>query len=327
MDETPGFPVIRLGRADDRSALADAAAVADAIRRACDATGFFYIADHGVPDAWIADAFAANRRFHARPMAEKEALATNRWHRGYMGFGAAKLTASARFAPARRPNQMESFFVRHEVAEDDPGRPAGLPLQGPNQWPDDPAFRADVRRYDGAVARLGASLLPALSLAVGEDAGFFGRRFAPPATALRLNHYPPAPVDRPDDLYGSHPHTDYGFLTILAQDDVGGLEVQMPGGGWQAAPCIPGTFICNIGDAMARWTNDIFNSTPHRVVNASPERERYSIAYFFDPNLETVIDCLPRFCADRPVIYERVRFIDYFAARLDTNYARKISPE
>ncbi|MCC7272707.1 MAG: isopenicillin N synthase family oxygenase [Alphaproteobacteria bacterium] len=323
MKDGHGFPIVDLGRRDDRAPLAAQGAIAAAIRRACDASGFFYVTGHGVPEAWIADAFAANRRFHALPAAAKSALAMNRWHRGYMGFGTAKLTSSARFAPARRPNQMESFFVRHEVAPDDPGRRAGAPLQGPNQWPDDPWFRTAVTRYDAAMRRLGASLLPALSIAAGEAPDYLAARFDPPSTALRLNHYPPAPADRPDDLFGSHPHTDYGFLTILAQDAIGGLEVRMPDGGWRPAPHLPGTFILNIGDAFARWTNDAFNSTPHRVVNASSERDRYSIAYFFDPALETVIECLPRFRSDRPAAYAPVRFVDYFTARLDANYARK----
>jgi isopenicillin N synthase-like dioxygenase len=96
----------------------------------------------------------------------------------------------------------------------------------------------------------------------------------------------------------------------------------MPDGSWRPAPYIPGTFILNIGDVFARWTNDQFNSTPHRVVNAPSRRDRYSVAYFFDPNLRTVIECLPRFRVDRPAAYEPVRFVDYFTTRLDANYAR-----
>lgn len=320
------IPIIDLGRRDDRAALADVEAVAAAIRRACHDAGFFYVANHGIPATWIDEVFAAGRRFFALPSEGKAALAMNRWHRGYMGFGTATLRSSARFAPARRPNQQESFFTRHDVPADHPDRAAGLPLQGPNQWPDDPGFREVVLRYDDAVKRLGLSLLPALSLAVGEASDYFARRFDPPATALRLNHYPPAPADRPEDLFGSHPHTDYGFLTILAQDDVGGLEVQTTDGGWRAAPYVPGAFILNIGDVFARWTNDEFNSTPHRVVNPSSRRDRYSVAYFFDPNLHTMIDCLPRFRVDRPARYEPVRFVDYFTTRLDANYERRLDP-
>ena len=290
------------------------------VYRACRSAGFFYIANHGVPQAMVADAFEANRRFHAQPLEEKLKLKLNLWHRGYQAFAGSTLVSSARFAPARHPNQLESFFVRHEV---DPADPAFMvePLQGPNQWPDDDWFREVVARYDAAVRDVGLRLLRVFSVAAGEGPDFFGRRFAPPTTALRLIHYPPAPAERPDDLYGSHPHTDYGFLTVLAQDDVGGLQIQKPDGSWLSAPCIPGTFIVNIGDALARWTNDSFNSTPHRVINASASRDRYSIGYFFDPSLGTEISCLPRFAGQNSQAkYSPIRYADYFNTRLDSNY-------
>ena len=112
------------------------------------------------------------------------------------------------------------------------------------------------------------------------------------------------------------------MATILAQDEVGGLEIERPDGARLAAPPLPGAFVCNIGDLFARWTNDVFRSTPHRVINASTERDRYSVAYFFDPNLDAVVACLPQFCAGAAANYPPVRFVDYFAARLDSNYAR-----
>src|SRR5690348_4977559 len=111
------------------------------IHAACRSAGFFYIAHHGVEAALIADAFEANRRFHALPREEKLRIKLNRWHRGYQPFAGSTLVSSARFAPARHPNQLESFFLRHEVKESDPGYGVDA-LQGPNQWPDDPAFRA-----------------------------------------------------------------------------------------------------------------------------------------------------------------------------------------
>ncbi|HEX2887077.1 isopenicillin N synthase family dioxygenase [Vineibacter terrae] len=297
--------------------------VAAEVHQACRSAGFFYIANHGVPQAVVDDAFEANRRFHARPLAEKLALKLNRWHRGYQAFATSKLVSSARFAPAQHPNQLESFFVRHEV---DPADPAYMveALQGPNQWPDDDWFREVVVRYDSAVRDVGLRLLRVFSVAAGEQPDFFGRRFEPPSSALRLIHYPPAPSDRPDDLYGSHPHTDYGFLTVLAQDDVGGLQVRNTDGSWLSAPYMPGTFVVNIGDALARWTNDAFNSTPHRVINASANRDRYSIGYFFDPSLGTEISCLQRFVTDGGAKYPPIRYADYFNGRLDANYTDRV---
>ncbi|MSQ54549.1 MAG: isopenicillin N synthase family oxygenase [Betaproteobacteria bacterium] len=300
--------------------------LAQGIRDASESAGFFYVVNHGVPAHVVEDAFAANRRFHAWPQERKDALRQNRWHRGYMGYGDAKLASSARFAAAQRPNRMESFILRHEVAPEHPDALAGKPLQGPNQWPDDPWIAGALRRYDAALSDLGMRLLPALSVAAGEAPGFFAPFFRPPATALRLIHYPPSPPDRPEDLYGSHPHTDYGFLTVLAQDDVGGLEVQAHDGRWIPAPSVADTFVINIGDAFGRWTNDAFRSTPHRVINPSQERDRYSVAYFFDPNLDARIECLERFRRDAPAKYAPVRFGEYFAGRLDANYARYEGP-
>jgi isopenicillin N synthase-like dioxygenase len=285
------------------------------VAEACTQVGFLYVTGHGVDAGLLADAFEANRRFHARPLAEKLAIKLNRFHRGYQVLGGSTLTASARFEPATAPNQLESFFLRHEV---DPDAPASdLPLHGPNQWPDDPAFVATVRAYDDSIRAFAQSLLPVFSVAVGEDPGYFGARFAPPATALRLIHYPPALAGAP---FGAHPHTDYGFLTILAQDAAGGLEVQTMTGDWIAAQPRPDTFVLNIGDILARWTNDCFRSTAHRVRNPSSSRSRYSVAYFFDPNLRTRIESLPRFIRDRPSAYAPIRYGDYFGGRLDTNY-------
>ena len=302
-------------------------AIADAVREACFGSGFFYITGHGVPETSITAAFEANRWLHARSDAEKLAIKLNRWHRGYQPLASSTLKSSQRFAPAQYPNQLESFLLRHEVAPDAPGYGTRL-LMGPNQWPADARFREVITQYDAAIRALGHRMLRIFAVAVGEDPAFFGRFFAPASTALRLIHYPPAPAGRPEDLYGIHPHTDYGFLTLLAQDDVGGLEVRRPDGTWIRVRPIPGTFILNVGDVLARWTNDRFNSTPHRVVNASADRDRYSIAMFFDPHIDAQIEALPRFVreaggADRTK-YPPIRYEDYYAMRLEANFPDRV---
>lgn len=293
--------------------------IAAQIREACLDIGFFYITNHSIADDLLAEAFEANRRVHRLPAEEKERIKLNAWHRGYQGFAASKQTSSARFPPAPHANQLEAFFVRHEVPREDPSFER-RPLHGPNQWPDDPWFRDVVTRYHTATRALGLRLLAPFSVAVGEAPDFFVRFFDPPSTALRFIHYPPAPAARPEDLFGIHPHTDYGFLTILAQDDVGGLQLQRVDGAWIPAPYLPGSFILNIGDVLARWTNDRFNSTPHRVINQSAFRDRYSIALFFDPHLDATVECLPRFAsAAAPARYAPIRYEDYYTMRLDAN--------
>jgi isopenicillin N synthase-like dioxygenase len=317
-----GIPIIDIG---DLHSAAGIEHIAVQIRAACQGIGFFYITNHPVSDGLLAEAFEANRYVHRLPAEEKQRIKLNAWHRGYQALASSKLTSSARFAPARYANQLESFFIRQEVPRDHPSFERRA-LHGPNQWPADAWFRDVVTRYDSAVRELGLALLAPFSVAVGEDPDFFGRFFDPPSTTLRLIHYPPAPAVRPEDLFGIHPHTDYGFLTILAQDDVGGLQLRRVDGAWIPAPYVAGSFILNIGDALARWTNDRFNSTPHRVINQSAFTDRYSIALFFDPNLDATVECLPRFAtAAEPARYEPIRYEDYYTMRLDTNYPDRAS--
>lgn len=314
------IPVIDLGgvhAGGDGEALM---AVGRQIAAACRDTGFFYIAGHGVPNGIVDDVFEANRTFHARPDAEKLPLKLNSWHRGYQPMASTRLNLSARFAPAPKPNQLESFIVRDAVPESDP-RFKKAPFVGPNQWPDVPEFRPRVEAYHAALRSLAIRMLPAFSCAVGNAPDFFDRYFDPPSTTLRLVHYPPTPADAPPDHIGIYPHTDYGFFTVLAQDDVGGLEIQRVDGRWIEAPPVPGTFVVNIGDAMARWTNDVFNSSPHRVINKSASRDRYSVALFFDPNYSSMIECLDGFASwSDDVRHPPVRFIDYYRERMDTNH-------
>ena len=318
MAKEPDIPIIDFAGHDETE-------LAARISAACLNSGFFYLVNHGLDFHLMAAVFAQNRRFHDRSLAEKVAIKLNHWHRGYQGLATSKLVSSARFAPAPRANQLESFFLRQEVPTDDPDYLTGA-LKGPNQWPDDADFQDVVRRYDTAVRGLATALLPAFALAVGEGRDFFLPFFDNATTALRLIHYPPAPVGQADRAYGIHPHTDYGFITILAQDEIGGLEVQGPDGGWLPAPPVPGALIINIGDAMARWTNDVFNSTPHRVISPTADTSRYSVALFFDPDMAATIRCLDQFTdAARPPRHDAIRFGDYIEERLNSNYPNRVA--
>lgn len=296
--------------------------IAGQMRTACRSTGFFYVAGHGIPDEVIEGIFEVNRRFHALPLDEKIKLKRNAWHRGYVPVGGNVARSSARFASTARPNLVESLNIRHEVSPEDPDYKV-KPLQGPNEWPADPWMKETIRTYVAAVRDLGLALLDPMSVAAGSPPGYFRQFFSPPSTNLRMLHYPPGPAVRDEDLFGVHPHTDYGFLTILSQDSVGGLQVQRVDGTWIAAPYIRGTFVLNVGDMLARWTNDEFNSTPHRVIPPAASIDRYSVAFFFDPSLEAHISCLAQFTGPgRPAKYEPVRYGDYYSMRLDANFQR-----
>ncbi len=287
------------------------------MRVVCEDLGFLYISGHGVPDALVADAFAASKEFHALPLEAKLRLKMNAAHRGYMPIATSTIVTSS-VAIVKRPNMSESLMVMHDVAPDDPRLLAGEPLQGLNQWPAElPGFRARVLAYDAALEKLARRLTRGVALAFDLPGDWFDPYFQQPTTWLRLLHYPPQPPDAPDDQFGSAPHTDYGFLTILAQDENGGLEVRARDGGWIPAPPTPGAFVVNVADILMRWTNGILASTPHRVRNLSG-RDRYSLPYFFDPAMSSLIAPLPGLAEPR---WEPVRFGDYLMERLDKNYA------
>jgi isopenicillin N synthase-like dioxygenase len=196
---------------------------------------------------------------------------------------------------------------------------AGKPFRGVNLWPQTPGFRDTALGYFNALRQLGLDLHHAIAFDLGLATTFFADKFDRPMATLRLLHYPPRTADQGDNP-GAGEHTDYGSLTILLTDQVGGLEVRRRDGAWIEAPPIPGAFVCNIGDCLMRWSNDIYVSTPHRVTSP-PGRDRYSVAFFFDPNPDALIACLPG--CDGPgqqPKYAPILAADYLAQRLVATY-------
>jgi isopenicillin N synthase-like dioxygenase len=300
--------------------------VASALRGQLESVGFLYVAGHRVPRAAVEAVRDMSKAFFALPEPEKLKLRIDRNFRGYLPFAGSTIVTSS-VAKVAKPNQSESIFFMHEVAPEDPDALANNPLQGPNQWPDEvtlPGFRSVIDRYVAEMSDLARRLVHAIALAIGLPADSMDRFFAKPMTFLRLLHYPTQPDEA--GLFGSAPHTDYGYITLLAQDDVGGLEVKNKAGEWIAASPIPDTFVMNVGDILARWTNDRFVSTPHRVINRS-RRERYSQPFFFDPAMEemieTLLTCVP---AGAQPKYPPVCYGDYLMERIDKNYHYRKAP-
>ncbi|MEM7022540.1 MAG: 2-oxoglutarate and iron-dependent oxygenase domain-containing protein [Pseudomonadota bacterium] len=278
------IPVIDIGPLR-KSDSAGKQAVADLLREAAIDVGFFYVRDHGVPSAVIERAQGAAADFFALPDAEKANVAVDRRHRGWLGSGGAKMHDGA------RPDLKESFNWAFELTDDDPDVSPDKPLLGPNNWPATlPELRVALSAYYDAMLGCGRDLLRGFATALELSESFFVEKYRKPLARGSIIHYPPQPPDLGVEQFGVGPHTDYGCITLLWQDNNGGLQVRNRAGEWIAAPPIPGTFVINIGDLMARWTNDLFASTPHRVVN-NTGRERYSMPVFFDPDFDTVIDC------------------------------------
>jgi isopenicillin N synthase-like dioxygenase len=280
--------------------------------------GFCYISNTGITQTLVDGVIAASRRFHAQDQAAKDAVAINAFHRGYIAAKTSLIVTSS-VAKVTKPNVSESFMVMHEVTPTDPAW--GQPLQGPNQWPTDlPGFREAVTSYNAALEGIARRLTQLIARALHLPPDALDPYFERPTTWLRLLHYPPQGPQAPADEFGSAPHSDYGFITILLQDAVGGLEVRRSDGTWLPATPVPGTFVVNVGDMLSRWTNGHWQSTPHRVQNRT-QQDRYSVPYFFDAAMSAMIACLPSCLAsgERPR-YEPVRYGEYVMERIDKNY-------
>ena len=259
-----------------------AQAVAEALHRASREVGFIYIRNHGMDPAVLGEARAEALAFFRAGEAQKRQVRISAAHRGWLGRGGAKMQDEA------RPDLKESFLWGYEAA--DTAELDDHPLRGANRWPDfRPALREKAMAYFQAAHEVAHVLMQGFALGLGKPADFFLHSSDRPLSRASFVYYPPQAADDGGEQFGVAPHTDFGVLTVLAQDDVGGLEVQNTAGQWVAAEPIEGSLIVNVGDLLARWTNDAYRSTPHRGVNTSG-RERLSLVLAYDPEPQTLID-------------------------------------
>ena len=258
--------------------LRDLDVAAPAIDRACRDVGFFYVVGHGVDPALIARLDAASREFFALPEEEKASIPMSlggRAWRGWFPVGG-ELTSGV-------PDHKEGLYFGSELGSDHPKVRDGVVLHGANLFPArPPELRMAVLEYLQALTIVGQRLASALAMTMGLDRSWFDD----PLILFRIFHYPPDPS--PGE-WGVGEHTDYGILTLLLQDDAGGLEVRAADGSWIDAPPIPDSFVCNLGDMLERMTGGAYRSTPHRVRNTSGA-SRLSFPFFFDPGWDVVID-------------------------------------
>jgi isopenicillin N synthase-like dioxygenase len=272
-------------------------ALARELGKICSGHGFFYVENHGVPSELL-------RRFQEQAIAffnlpEHEKLrihiSKSPYHRGYVPSGEEKALTGTLM------DIKEVWDMALELGLDDPDVVAGKPFHGPNVWPESmPEFKPTMldlyEQWRSLCAYL--SSLFAISLGLGEH--FFVDKTDKPLCQLRIAKYPPQPDVAETDPIGCGAHTDYGIVSIIWQIDHPGLQIRTMDGSWFDAPCIPGTFVCPLGDAIAHWTNDFWPATLHRVINRN-DVVRHSSGFFFDPNYDCVIAPLPAFVsADRP---------------------------
>ncbi len=276
---------------------------------ACTNTGFFYVKNHGVPQAVVDAVFDATRRYFDLPLEERlKDKIDERFRRGFMPYGVTQ-------HPGFKPDLKESYEVGMDLPLTDPDVQAGLPLHGPNQWPaDKPWLREAADAYFQQTLVLGKRLLRIFATALGQPEDYFLQYTKKPMVQSRLFHY--SPQSNPSQLeLGAAAHTDYGMITLLTQDPIGGLELRTRSGEWVAAPYVEGTLVINLGDMVKVWTNEHYVSNQHRVANRTG-RERYSIPTFFNLDYHTPVHCLPGFSsADNPPKHAPIKSGEYLVKR------------
>lgn len=284
----------------------------------CRETGFFLITGHGVDPAAKEAMLAEARAFFALPQADKQAIAIAKsaCHRGYVGFGSETLDATG--------DLKETLDTGGEHGPDHPEVRAGVPLFGPNQFPNLPGFRTTWSAYRTAAIEAAERVQRAMAraLSLQDDDYFVAQPGGETMYNLRLIHYPPQRTTQPaPGQLGCGAHTDYGTVTLLADDGIGGLQVMRRDGDWIDVPVGLDTMVVNLGDLMAVWTNDRWVSNPHRVINP-PDTDRYSMPLFVTPPFHAMISCLPTCLAPgQSPRYEPQQAGPYLLSRFDATHS------
>lgn len=290
--------------------------VAKAMRSASETNGFFMLKNIGIPNQDIDQAFLQSKQFFNLPETEKQQLAWDNAlsNRGYIAVKRETLD------PSQKSDLKEAFNLGTKKNESDPTHPAK------NKWPTSiPSFQASIEPFIEQCTQLTYQVLSALAIALELDEDFFAAKHDSEQNTFRLLHYPALKQDegREHNEKRAGAHTDYGSVTLLFQDEVGGLEVKAKSGQWISATPVKDTIVVNIGDLMQRWTNDVFSSNPHRVTQPehSRHKDRYSIAYFCTSNHDQVIEsintCVTK---DRPKKYQAISTEEHMLERLNRTY-------
>jgi isopenicillin N synthase-like dioxygenase len=283
------LPVIDISGLSSKNA-ADRRAVGAQLRSACLDKGFFYAKNHGVSEPLIDEVFTEAAAFFSLPVEQKAEVdkAKSKANRGYEPLQGQTLE------PGTPPDLKEGYYVGPEHGPEHPRVIAGMFNHGANQWPAErPNFRPVMMSYLDVMLDLSTRMMSGIALSLDLPETYFAHYCSDVVATVRLLHYPPQPPQARPGQKGAGAHTDFGGLTLLRQDDAGGLQVwDQTADAWIHADPLPGTYVVNLGDMIARWTNDRYRSTVHRVVNASG-RERYSVPFFYTGNYAHKVECIP----------------------------------
>ena len=279
------------------------AAAARELGDALENVGFLSIIGHGVDWSLVESIYALNRAYHALHIDQKVDHPMSAGSMGYIPLGGAQ-------RGDRPPALNAAFFM-------------GRPGSKRNRFPSEkalPGFRETTARYYETLDRLSRRLLALYARAADMPAAYFDQFFDPALGTLRMTHYPPLPAG--PDQWGIDPHSDAGFMTLLPTNPTAGLQVHPEGEEWFAVDQEPCSFVVNSGDTLRRWSNDRFRSTVHRALNTTDD-DRYAIPFFFDPRVDTVIECLAGCTdADHPPHHEPLVYRDHLNGFMRDGYAQ-----
>ena len=321
-------PLVDLWSAFEPGPRRDAAV--DAIRRACEDLGFLVITGHGVGEDVIRDIDAAARRFFGRPLEDKMAIA--RASNSRCGYLPLRSSTLARSRGKETPPDLCELFSVNRFDDRDAAHRAGL-RQGreeffsPNVWPAPelvPGLKEAFEAYYAVMEDLAARLMGLMALALGLNERWFDDKIADHITGLSALRYPALSEAPLPGQFRRGPHSDWGSLTILYHDGGPGMQIMSPDREWEDVPVVEGSFVVNIGDLMAVWTNDRWVSTMHRVVvTEGAWGERISVAFFYQPTYDAVIECIPTCTSpDDPPRYDPITSGDWLRSMIEktTNY-------
>lgn len=289
------------------------AEIGEALHETSQQLGFIYIKGHGIPSSVIDKARESAYRFFRSDSEQKSTITISPSHRGWLSPG------DARMQDDLKPDLKESFVWGYQ--DSNGNTPSDHSLRGPNQWPSFvPELEECAMDYFQRAHHVAHLLMRGFAVGLNLNNDLFLKSSNQPLSRASFVYYPPQPESLGEDWFGVGPHTDFGVLTVLCQDSVGGLQVQTRDGEWIEAPPIDGTLVVNVGDLLSRWSDGAYKSTPHRVINKSG-RERLSLVLAFDPNPETVIDARDIYGPDYKAKEKAITCGDY----LDWRFSRSFS--
>jgi isopenicillin N synthase-like dioxygenase len=284
-------------------------ATARAVDDALTHSGFMYVTGHGIEPALIEQAFGAMRWFfgHSRKLKATYGYTDIDANFGYQGIEVERLD------PGSMPDMKETFTMRNALEHADQVQ----------RWPEGD-FRDIALALYTVGLRAAYNILRVLATSLALPPDFFAARHSGENVTLRFLHYPAGLKPRSAEQLGAGAHTDYGSITLLFQDEIGGLELLGADGRWQPAPPVPGAAIINTGDLMERWTNGRFRSTKHRVRPIAGNRDRYSIALFVDPDSAVDVECFDSCVStERPLRYPRITAGEHIRQKIAATHGKK----